>query len=115
LSPFGVRFIRGRVSSGLSPYGVESIRGLSPFGVGVELSRFSHSRFSCSRFSRWINNIQQTVFMCGVSNPLTHGRGGIGPPHERPVVTEAFNFKKLWTISYSMEIVSALKLSSIVS
>jgi hypothetical protein len=71
LSPFGVGSLWGWVHSGLSPIGVESSRGLSPFRVesirtkvhsgfsSIQgLSSFgqkSCSRFSRTRFSRWID------------------------------------------------------------
>jgi hypothetical protein len=54
----------------------------------------------------------QTIF-----NPLTHWGGGpFGPPlFKRPVAQKAIKLKKFGKISYSMEIVLALKLSSGVS
>ncbi len=55
LSPFGVESLRGWVPSGLSPFGVQSHSGLSPFG------QKSHSRFSRSRFSRWIAHQRSAV------------------------------------------------------
>ncbi len=81
-SPFGVEALQGWVHSGLSPFRVESIRGwvpsgrgwvhlvLSPFRVesirgwvpsGLSLSRFSHSRFS-----RWIfySDLIYMIYVC---------------------------------------------------
>ncbi len=46
--PFGLKFIWGWVHSGLSSFGVGSTRRWVHSGLG--LSRFSHSRFSCSMF-----------------------------------------------------------------
>ncbi len=65
LSPFGVQSIRSSVPfrvqshSGLVPFEVQSHSGFSPFGVesirGSVHSRLSLSRFSRSKFSRWIH------------------------------------------------------------
>jgi hypothetical protein len=49
-------------------------------------------------------------------NPLTHWGGPIGPPlFQRPVAQKVMKIKKFAKISYSTEIVLALKLSSGVS
>jgi hypothetical protein len=49
-------------------------------------------------------------------NPLTHWGGPIGPPlFKRPVAQKVIKLKKFGKISYSREIVLALKLSSGVS
>jgi hypothetical protein len=49
-------------------------------------------------------------------NPLTHWGGPIGPPlFKRPVAQKVIKLKKFGKISYSTQIILALKLSSGVS